>query len=86
MRFKTRGLTLIELLVVVAIIGVLIALLMPALQQARAAARKAACKANLHQIGLALHQYHDAAKVFPPGYIAIYDQLFGIERGPGWAW
>ncbi|WP_337174647.1 DUF1559 domain-containing protein [Paludisphaera sp.] len=62
---RPRGFTLIELLVVIAIIAVLIALLLPAVQAAREAARRAQCANNLKQIGLAMHNYHDANGVFP---------------------
>jgi prepilin-type N-terminal cleavage/methylation domain-containing protein/prepilin-type processing-associated H-X9-DG protein len=62
-----RGFTLIELLVVIAIIAVLIALLLPAVQAAREAARRAQCVNNLKQIGLGLHNYHQANNVFPMG-------------------
>ena len=79
--FRRRAFTLIELLVVIAIIAVLVALLLPAVQQAREAARRSACKNNMKQIGLAIHNYESALRVFPPSSTSGFGN--GVWNYPG---
>ena len=80
---RQSGVTLIELLVVLAIIGILVALLIPAVQRARESARATQCRSHLRQLGIALHHYHDAHGLFPPGCVGQNSDPVNIQ---GWGW
>ncbi|MEX0725993.1 MAG: DUF1559 domain-containing protein [Planctomycetaceae bacterium] len=62
-----KAFSLIELVVVLGIIGLLLAITIPAVQSAREASRRTQCQSNLRQFGIAMHNYHDVHRMFPPG-------------------
>src|SRR5437870_2689752 len=93
---QERAFTLIELLVVIAIIGVLVGLLLPAIQKVREASDRIKCANNLKQYGIAIHAYHDATGLLPPGAFTLAADgsdkgsfivflLPYIEQEPAWA-
>ncbi len=61
-----------DLLAVGIILAMLAAVLVPAILASREQSRRMSCKNSLKFIGLALHNYSQARKVFPSGTISAY--------------
>lgn len=78
-----RGFTLIEVLALAAGLVLLTALTLPAVLQAREDARIQQCKNNLKQLGIAMHNYHDIYRMFPPGWITRRQEGAG-HPSTGW--
>jgi prepilin-type processing-associated H-X9-DG protein len=59
---------LTELLIVTAVLGLVLAAIVPAYRAAQRAGHQHSCSNNLKQIAVALQNYHDAYRRFPPAY------------------
>jgi prepilin-type N-terminal cleavage/methylation domain-containing protein/prepilin-type processing-associated H-X9-DG protein len=77
----TSGFTLVELLVVIAVIGILISMLLPAVQSARESARRLVCSSNIRQLALAVLNYENARRIFPPATTGEPDEDPGSFNG-----
>ncbi|MFT5323372.1 MAG: hypothetical protein ACI8P0_001221 [Planctomycetaceae bacterium] len=80
-----RGLSALDVVVTIVVLLVLAALILPMVLQQQVGCgggRTSRCRNNLKQIGLALFNYHDAHKTFPPGWIA--SETKGQSSGFGW--
>jgi prepilin-type N-terminal cleavage/methylation domain-containing protein len=82
---KRSGFTIVELLVVIGIIGILVALLLPAIQASRAAARALSCKNSLRQLALAVDQFYNGHKRYPPGQFNGPYKTKGADT-TAWSW
>lgn len=65
-RATRAGVSLIELLIVMAIIGIMVSLLFPAIHMVMQESRKTACDNNIHQLSIAMEQYIDVTRGYPP--------------------
>ncbi len=80
MRFRPR----LSVRVTMGVVAIAAVVMTVAIQvgRARGSAREEACSNNLKQIGLALHNYHDANGYLPPGTL-VHDE-HPVERR--WSW
>ncbi|WDQ15565.1 DUF1559 domain-containing protein [Rhodopirellula sp. P2] len=65
---SARAFTILELLVTISVLSILLGLLLPAIGQAREATRRIQCTSHLREVGLALHNHHQALRTLPAGW------------------
>lgn len=80
---RRHGYTLIELLVTVAIIAIVIGLLLPSIQKVRSASARIHCANNLHQFGIAVHNFYNTYERLPTAGIAKQSHP---DDKSGWGW
>ena len=81
-RGRPRGFTLVELLVVIAIIGILVSLAVARRSVGAEAARRMSCSNNQRQLAVALINYSDTFKAFPPGMVGGWGHSWGANILP----
>ncbi len=81
-----KGVTLIDVSVVLCILLAATAVVVPMVLQARAGARVSSCKCRLKQLGVALHNYEETHKTFPPGWVAVRGPDSGDEELSAYGW
>lgn len=79
---RRSGVSLVELLVVFAIMGIMMSMLLPALHSARESANETHCKNNLHQLSIAMYNFHDAHKRWPAADYWTVELLPFLEEKP----
>ena len=81
---RRRGFTWVELLVVIVVLGVFFACVPACINVGRTDHRQGMCMNNLKQLGVALHNHHDANKKFPAS-CALTGEAEHAEQN-GWSW
>ena len=81
-----RGLTMLETMIVIGIIACLGIMLFPAIQASREAARRIQCNNNMKRLGLAVHNYGQTFRVFPPSSTVMRNADGKITAVDGWSW
>lgn len=81
-----NGLTLIDVGVILILMLVVLALLLPWLNQSHPVSHRSECKSMLKQIGLALHNYEEVHKTFPPGWVSVRGTSSGKQEQSAYGW
>ncbi len=66
---------MVEVVVTIGIVALLLSILLPAIQNSRASARLLQCRSNLHQIGVAFHNFTNAKSEMPTSAASAFQEL-----------